>query len=49
MQLTVPDCTQNLPNDQVTLREELARIKARRLEKKAQMERQAVEAAGKSS
>ncbi|GJE86836.1 hypothetical protein PsYK624_029190 [Phanerochaete sordida] len=37
----------NLPNDQVTLREELARIKAERLAAKAQRERQAAEAAAK--
>ena len=40
---------QNLPNDQVTLREELARIKAQRLAAKAQREREAAEATSKSS
>jgi len=39
----------NLPNDQVTLKEELARIKAKRLAAKAQREREAAAAAGRSS
>lgn len=41
--------SQNLPNDQVTLKEELARIKAERLAAKARREREAADVAARSS